>query len=76
MFHFMVFDVNVTITFMLALKYCILNSSSLCKDNNGNNYSNNSNNNFTSSYNTSTYIYLRSFKIITVLYETGITTQI
>jgi len=60
----MVFDVNVTITFVLALNYCILNSSCLCKDNNGNNYGNNNNNNFTSSYNISIYIYLRSFKRI------------
>jgi hypothetical protein len=45
MFHFVVFDVNVIITFILALKYCTLNSSCLCKNNNCNNYSNNNNNN-------------------------------
>jgi hypothetical protein len=45
MFHFVVFVVSVTITFILALKYCTLNSSCLCKSSNGNNYSNNNNNN-------------------------------
>jgi hypothetical protein len=72
----MVFDANVTITLILALKCCILNFSCLCKDNNGNNCSNNNNNNFTYSYNNLTHIYLSSFKRITAPYETGTTTQI